>query len=838
MRLLVLIVCGMLGGVAEAATVSVPDGGDLQAALNAANPGDTILLQPGATYVGNFVLPAKDGASFITLQTSGSSLPGAGVRISPADAPSLAKLRSPNGASALRTAPGAHHWRIVLVEFLANAEGAGDIIALGDWHAQNTLAAVPHDLVIDRCYIHAAPGSPQKRGIALNSASTTVTGSYIADIKSDGQDSQAIAGWNGPGPYTITNNYLEAAGENVMFGGGDPAIPNLVPSDITISNNVFSKPVAWRTENWVVKNLFELKNARRVTIQNNTFEYNWDDAQSGFAILFTVRNQDGGCAWCQVEDVLFERNIVRHAAAGINILGFDDIENHPSLQTRGITIRDSLFDDIDPVRWGGNGYFLQLLGGPADITVDHNTIIQDNAFGVILAEGPPIQGFRFTNNLVRHGAYGIIGTDHGSGSDTIAAYFPDAVISNNVIADANPAAYPTANLFPSSDEFRSNFVSYTDGDYRLVAHSAWRGAGSDGEDLGASFGDPVPVVTGDRRVDLNGDGNGDAFLYNAQTGAWASEIAGPSGAGFGHTTSTWDAGWQVYPANLDGDAYTDIFLYDPLRGLWVQARNSAGDGTFIYTVGTWDRNWQIYPADLDGNGLTDVFVYNATTGVWVKCFVDGAGGFAAYTARQWDAGWSFTTADLNDDGRDDFFLYNRSSGVWVEAFSHPGAGSFDYAASGRWDLGWEIYPADLNGDGRSDLFLYNAAGVRVGALSREGGDFDYPVVGSWDAGWTIAPAELNGDDRTDLFLYNAVSGVWVEAFSDGSGDFTYAVGQWDPGWQVNITDFNEDGVSDVLVHNIAGTWVQAVNTGTGTFSYAAGNWGPGWASFTRHAKWR
>ena len=228
----------------EAATISVPPGGDLQAALDAANPGDTILLHPGAAYVGNFELPAKHGASFITLQTLPDGLPGPGTRISPSDSPGLAKLRSPNGAAALRTAPGAHHWRIVLVELLANQGGAGDIMALGERSAQTTLAVVPHDLVIDRCYIHAAPGSPQKRGIALNSAMTTVTGSHISDIKSDSQDSQAIAGWNGPGPFAITNNYLEAAGENVMFGGADPAIPNLVPSDITIAHNVFSKPTA------------------------------------------------------------------------------------------------------------------------------------------------------------------------------------------------------------------------------------------------------------------------------------------------------------------------------------------------------------------------------------------------------------------------------------------------------------------------------------------------------------------------------------------------------------------------------------------------------------------
>ena len=52
-----------------------------------------------------------------------------------------------------------------------------------------------------------------------------VVDSHLADFKEEGADSQAIAGWSGPGPFKIANNYLEAAGENVMFGGADPDHP-------------------------------------------------------------------------------------------------------------------------------------------------------------------------------------------------------------------------------------------------------------------------------------------------------------------------------------------------------------------------------------------------------------------------------------------------------------------------------------------------------------------------------------------------------------------------------------------------------------------------------------
>src|SRR4029450_1082596 len=114
--------------------------------------------------------------------------------------------------------------------------------------AQHALFQVPHDLEIDRSYIHGDPVNGHKRCVALNSASTTVSNSYIADCKRIGQDAQAIAGWNGPGPFTITNNYLEGAGENLMFGGADPTIQGLVPADIQVTDNHLAKPLRWRKE--------------------------------------------------------------------------------------------------------------------------------------------------------------------------------------------------------------------------------------------------------------------------------------------------------------------------------------------------------------------------------------------------------------------------------------------------------------------------------------------------------------------------------------------------------------------------------------------------------------
>jgi hypothetical protein len=126
-----------------------------------------------------------------------------------------------------------------------------------------------------------------------------------------------------------------------------------------------------------------------------------------------------------------------------------------------------------------------MTDGARDITVDHNTIVQVNAMGIVQIDGPPVLGFVYTNNLSTYGTYGIAGTGHGSGNSAIGAYLPGSDISRNVIAGGPPANYPAGNSFPSPAQFQTQFMSYLGFDYRLVASSPWRGAGTDGMDLGA-----------------------------------------------------------------------------------------------------------------------------------------------------------------------------------------------------------------------------------------------------------------------------------------------------------------------------------------------------------------
>ena len=490
-------------------TINVPPGGDFQAALNAANPGDTIILQSGAAYIGNYKLPNKSGDSYVTVTTSAlTSLPPEDQRISPADSRYLPKLVAAPGDAVLIAANSAHHYRFVGMECTPapTAEMTYDIVRVG-LGTEKEVNTLPHDIIFDRVYIHGNPEQQVRRGISLNGISITVENSYISDIKGLGQDTQAIEGWNGPGPFKILNNYLEAAGENIMFGGAKASIPNLVPSDIEVRHNYFSKPLSWRKEDpsyagapWTVKNLFELKNAQRVAVDGNVMENSWTMAQTGFAVLFTPRAEEGRMPWAVVQDVTFTRNLIRHVASGFTILGVDDTDKTTKgvVRLHRVLIRNNLLVDVSGTTWTGHGELFGLYGGPDEITIDHNTGFEDGF--VALADGKPTTNLRFTNNITLRGRYGFVGSGTAEGSASLAKFAPGSLFSKNAIIGGDSSLYPAGNYFPASPRI-VGFAEYGEGKYQLGMSSRYREAGTDGKDLGADIHAVEAVIAGVLKAD-------------------------------------------------------------------------------------------------------------------------------------------------------------------------------------------------------------------------------------------------------------------------------------------------------------------------------------------------
>ena len=488
--------------------LTVPSGGSFQDALDKAQPGDEIVLEAGAVYHGPFILQNKrDGSGWITIRSSavGGEFPSPGTRVRPAHAVKMPKLVS-SRHSVIEAQRRAHHFRFIGIEMRPTDDRfLRDLVLLGN-NTDRSVEELPHHIILDRCFVHGDPKKGARRGLAMNGRHLAVIDSHISDFKEVGQDAQAVAGWGGSGPFKVVNNFLQGAGENLLFGGGDPSIHGLVPSDIEIRGNHVVKPLAWRSgepeydgSHWQVKILFELKNARRVLVDGNLFEYNWQHPGYGFGITFTVRNEEGRSPWAVIEDVTFTNNIVRHSPSGVNIMGFDD-RHPPSEQGKRILIRNNIFDDINGPRWGGKGRLFQLLRGTRDVVIEHNTAFQTGH--ILMAEGDPHEGFVYRYNITPHNE-GIEGAGTGDGTRTLQRHFPGSIVTHNVIIGGEREQYPVDNIFPGAMN-DVPFINRPEGDYRLAmptgltAPTSQRTPGVDANALCAALGEASrqePVCT-------------------------------------------------------------------------------------------------------------------------------------------------------------------------------------------------------------------------------------------------------------------------------------------------------------------------------------------------------
>lgn len=469
------------------------DHSDLQAAIDVATPNTLILLDSQAVFRGTYTLRNKGNTDgWIIISTNASLLPAEGKRVTPTASTltSMPTIISDNtsGMPCFTTEPGASFYRLVGLHLTVD-EAVNENYGIVMFNSGS-------DLIVDRCYIHGHDNATiMKAGVLLNCANGAVINSYISQIHSIGFDTYAIGGTNGPGPFKIINNYLEAAGENILFGGAAPTTPGLVPSDIEVLNNHFYKPWSWRVghpdyagKHWTIKNLFELKTGQRVLIQGNLFENCWADlpiGQSGYAILLTVRGEGGQAPQATVSDITIRYNMIRHVGAGISLSGSDG--NITTQGSRRILITQNIFTDINgPLYGDGNtagpndGTFIKL-GDPEHVTIDHNTIEQT---GPITWAIDTIRTFRFTNNLVNcfrsSGGYqGMYGPGFARGGNgPMARYFPG-------ITDANKLFHNNVLIGgPASDYSNYSTVSKN---YFPASINDWSGD----DDIGASQADVV-----------------------------------------------------------------------------------------------------------------------------------------------------------------------------------------------------------------------------------------------------------------------------------------------------------------------------------------------------------
>jgi hypothetical protein len=529
--------------------IHVAKNSKLADAIDGAKCGDTLLLAAGASYDVH-ELPAKqcDDQHYITVRTDtpDAQLPPEGTRISPAWAgvaslPGRPAFAQPSGGPAklmatlnVRRPSGAtvgDHIRFIGIEWTTSADAN---IA--------RIAAVEHSnhVIFDRNWFHPAEGVEVGHAIGIVEGSNTIAviNSYINGlycIAATGKctDATAVGGGSGDEPIftlKIYNNFLESAGQQIMFGGSASTIN---PSDIEIRRNHFFRPMQWKEGEagytpsasgrpFIVKNNFELKNGVRILLEANLLENTWGGfSQTGYSILITPKNQSGRCPLCRVNDVTVRYDRIRNVAGALQIANALAKEGAAAADGGRYSIHDLFIDGLHDRDFKGGGTFLIFVSERPlvhDIQIDHVTAFVPGVLMAILAHEKQ-SNFSLTNSVFSVGDKRQPITTAGGGPEAcasknqalggeavLAACFEPYKFDHNLIIAAGRGSFPKGNSVVGSAEAAGirDFKDNISKDPRLChakgpgcsKASPGVGAASDGRDLGADIDGLEAAIAG------------------------------------------------------------------------------------------------------------------------------------------------------------------------------------------------------------------------------------------------------------------------------------------------------------------------------------------------------
>ncbi len=459
----------------------------------------------------NPVLPAPllSNTIYFVINLSGRSFQ---VSAAP-DGPPIALTAIGTGPLSVATVASPSQWAFRGLEFYyTGVNTIYGLLSLGSGAENSTLSMVNH-MEVDRCWMHDNPSDNfgVYRSIQEQGQYIYIHDSYLSGNRAG--ESQAILGTQALGPTVIRNNFLEASGENTLYGGGfsTTGLPN---ANHAFIGNYYYKPPSWKrttstgaasgacwydatdpnwaggewyqdtnasqwyqcnsSGNWAavgsgpafnnptVKDMAEHKSGRYFTYSGNLFNYVWAQAQQGE--FFNNSQEPGSGAGIANDHITIQNNKMLH---GYQFFEIDQYcfaipaQPCPTPPSNHVYRHNLMVTDLNAcgvlfstgASTCGYKMYLTSWSGLNSFTYDHNTVWTGDTWSTLTSNGnPPV------------GAY--VGGNPGC----VPTFLTDQLVFQNSIfsgdwtgdcAGGTPAIIPA--MFTNSTWKNSLFLNGTSG---------------------------------------------------------------------------------------------------------------------------------------------------------------------------------------------------------------------------------------------------------------------------------------------------------------------------------------------------------------------------------------
>ncbi|MBI2438893.1 MAG: hypothetical protein HYV36_08810 [Lentisphaerae bacterium] len=683
-----------------------------------------------------------------------------------------------------------------------------------------------------------------------------------------------IANINGGGVYIYQGGMVmncTISGNSAYQGGGvfvgEGTLPNY-----TISGN---------SANWG-GGVFDLRGT--VVVENCTISGNLAFGSGG-----GVHNNDGGTVrncimyYNQSDDVYNNNNAISYSCIGTNIGGTGNITNEPQFVAIGTGYGanhvpgDYRLRPTSPcINAGINQSWMtsatdldglpRIVGGIVDMgAYEFSTepgTVQFSASSYSVNENAGTLTLTVTRAGGRSGAatveYATAGgtasavLDYTSQSGTLS--WPDADISSKTITvsitddslDENDETFtvtlsnatgadlgsPSSAIVTIVDNDDPPVVADLEvSDFKFVPVNLWAGDHPAMIEFVLVNGGPADIDTQGTQLEIT------FYLSVNQTFGDADDIA----IGTKIEVLTLPAGDQTtirYPGRAHNE---DVTIPEGLTGdyyVFVNVRLASSSGLSdpdgAYAMRDGPINVRIHPADggedteyrnvvndYDGDGLSDMMSYDEPSGKWTVR-LSASGELVRFIFG--GPGYETVSGDYDGDGLTDPAIHDRQGSAWSIMLSELDYQTLSFNFGGAGETKGVV--GDYDKDGLADPGLYEEGSGRWYVLLSYAEDGNGGIASAVFGGLGFAPVagDYDGDGKVDPAVYAEATGDWQVLLSaQGYGVVSAAFGG--PGNTPVVGDYDGDGKSDPMLFNQAtGEWTGLMSANSYTlkqFQYGA-----------------